>query len=740
MIEWDGQEMDESPEQGRRRRERILPLTVAVFLAVLSVSCILIFYKYLNNAMFQERNSHFIEITDKTTLIIESEVVRYRDTARMAEHLLMQKAPEGLEELPVYLKEISRFLELDQGTVLAFDSEAHIYRSDGRTGEWRNTEILSGGEKEWEVVTTLDTQADDSLYMLFIKALDSPQMVGEERITHVGVAIEIGIFQDTFEKDIFHGKSHVYVVGENGCQLFRHRCEGGFIDSYDMLEAMEEYSFLHGGTLEDLKKSLEERESSSYEFHYGSEKYFVAVSPVPKTDWYMLTYVPTRVLGAHTAAFINATIIYISFIAVLAVILVGLILYFVLDRRGSLRLIEHQKQANGLLRDAADAAKAASMAKSDFLSHMSHDIRTPINGIMGMTDIALKNLNNQERVLDCLKKIQGSSGHLLSLVNDVLDMSRIESGKTKIVCGPMELKIIAGNCASIVGGHLQSRNLELVEEFEKLTHPHVLGDELHLRQVLINILGNAVKFTPDGGKIYFRLREISAEGDMARFRFEVEDTGIGMKPEFLPHIFDAFAQEDDGNRSNYKGTGLGMAITKKFVDLMGGTIEVESRINEGSRFTVEIPMQIDREYEEGQEEERSREGTLSGLRILVAEDNELNLEITQYILEDEGIEVTAVMDGQEALEAFADSEPGTFACILMDVMMPVMDGLAATRAIRLVDREDAKTIPIIAMTANAYEEDKRRCLEAGMNEHVSKPIDGELLFQVLIHHLKKEQK
>ncbi len=227
---------------------------------------------------------------------------------------------------------------------------------------------------------------------------------------------------------------------------------------------------------------------------------------------------------------------------------------------------------------------------------------------------------------------------------------------------------------------------------------------------------------------------------MARFRFEVEDTGIGMKPEFLPHIFDAFAQEDDGNRSNYKGTGLGMAITKKFVDLMGGTIEVESRINEGSRFTVEIPMQIDQEYEEGQEEERSREGTLSGLRILVAEDNELNLEITQYILEDEGIEVTAVMDGQEALEAFVDSEPGTFACILMDVMMPVMDGLAATRAIRLVDREDAKTIPIIAMTANAYEEDKRRCLEAGMNEHVSKPIDGELLFQVLIHHLKKEQK
>lgn len=738
MTKWEGRETEEEPEQGRRSRERLLSLTVAIFFAVLAVSGILIFYRYLDNALFQERNSHFIEITDKTTLVIESEVQHYRALARTAEHLLMQSMPEDPEALPECLGDICASLELNPGMVLAFDSEAGIYGSDGSAGDKKDTDLISGKGEEWEVVTTLDSRTDDSPYILFVKAFKSPQRVGTKRITHIAVGTEIGIFQDTFERDIFHGQSHVYVVGKNGCQLFRHRCEGGFIDSYNMLEAMEAYSFIHGGELEDLRKSVTERTSSGYEFDYGPEKYFVAVSPIPKTDWCMLTYVPTRILGAHTTAFINATIVYISFIAVVAVILVGLILYFILERKGSRRLILHQKQMNGLLREAAEAAKAASMAKSDFLSHMSHDIRTPINGIMGMTDIALKNMENPEKVQDCLKKIDGSSRHLLSLVNDVLDMSRIESGNTRIVCEPMDPEKIAENCASIVGCQLQERHLELIEEFGEIKNPHVLGDELHLRQVLINILGNAVKFTPDGGKIYFRLRELETEGELARFCFEVEDTGIGMKPEFLPKIFDAFAQEDDGSRSSYKGTGLGMAITKKFVDLMGGTIEVESRLHVGSRFIVELPMRIDREYQEEQTKDQLRAVALEGSHLLVAEDNELNLEIAQYILEDEGIEVTAVMDGQSAVEAFAGSSPGTFDGILMDVMMPVMDGLAATRAIRQMEREDARTIPIIAMTANAYEEDKQRCLEAGMDEHVAKPIHGETLFQILLRHIKRD--
>ena len=276
--------------------------------------------------------------------------------------------------------------------------------------------------------------------------------------------------------------------------------------------------------------------------------------------------------------------------------------------------------------------------------------------------------------------------------------------------------------------------MALVEEFETLSHPRLLGDELHLRQVLINILGNAVKFTPDGGKIFFRCRELGTEGDAARFRLEVEDTGIGMKPEFLPMIFEPFAQEEGGSRSTYKGTGLGMSITKQFVDLMGGTIQVESEPGRGSLFRLEFLIDIDGDYQEVRESGFCRLD-LTGSRLLLAEDNELNMEIALYMLEDEGIEAVPAQNGQEAVEIFSASPPGAFDGILMDVMMPVMDGLAATRAIRALKRADAGTIPIIAMTANAFDEDRRRCLEAGMNAHVAKPIDSATLIQVLSHYI-----
>ncbi len=431
-------------------------------------------------------------------------------------------------------------------------------------------------------------------------------------------------------------------------------------------------------------------------------------------------------------------VVYVSVIASMVVLMMGLLMFFFISKRGDRRIIAHQRQANALLKDAADAANAASIAKSDFLSHMSHDIRTPINGIMGMTEIALKNIDDKDRVLDCLQKIDGSSGHLLSLVNDVLDMSRIESGKVQISHKPLNILELLRHCSSIISGQLQGRDIMFTEEFENIENPHILGDELHLRQVLINILGNAVKFTPDGGRIYFRVREFSAEGEAARFHIEIEDTGIGMKPEFLPHIFEPFAQEDGGNRSSYKGTGLGMSITKKFMDLMGGTVEVQSEPGKGTLFRLELPVEIDREWQ-GEQEPAGQQTTLAGARVILAEDNDLNMEIAVFMLESLEIEVTAVTDGKAALDAFAAAAPGTFDGILMDVMMPVMDGLTATREIRALEREDAGVIPIIAMTANAYDEDRRKCMEAGMDAHMSKPIDGEVLRKMLVQYICVER-
>ena len=738
LLEIQSQGMAEQTDRRLKRRERTLPLTVVALLAVLALTGTLFFYGYLDETLFRERNSHLIEISDKVTQVIQSAVRHYRTVTNTVENLLAETSAQDSREVTKRLEEIGDYLELEPGSVLAFDSEARLYVSDGATSNWRDAALLAADQERQELVTTLDYRMDGSTYILFLKKMDTSVELGGREITHVGVVVNITVFQEAFDADVFANKSHVYVINPNGRRLYRHKCEGGFIDGYNILTALEEYTFIHGGSLKDMRENIGGHVSAGYEFAYGEEKYFVAASPVGQTDWSVLTFVPTEVLGAGTTEFLNMAVVYATAIVSLAVLMIGLLLFFFMAKKSDKRIIEHQRKTNEMLKDAADAANAASVAKSNFLSHMSHDIRTPINGIMGMTDIALKNLEEPERVEDCLHKIESSSGHLLSLVNDVLDMSRIESGKTQIAREPMDMRQVIGHCTSIIGGQLQGRAVELVEEFEELSHPHVLGDELHLRQVLINILGNAVKFTPDGGKIYFRIQELSAVEDEVLFRLEVEDTGVGMRPEFLPHIFEAFSQEDDGTRTIYKGTGLGMTITKQFVDLMGGALSVESQLNVGTCFTLELPLTIDWEVRESPEEV-CREVELAGARLLVAEDNELNMEIAQYMLEDVGIEVTPAMNGREALDIFAASEPGTFDGVLMDVMMPVMDGLEAARSIRALNREDALNVPIIAMTANAYDEDKRRCLEAGMNAHMAKPIDGETLIRILEHYIKPGQ-
>jgi CheY-like chemotaxis protein len=308
-------------------------------------------------------------------------------------------------------------------------------------------------------------------------------------------------------------------------------------------------------------------------------------------------------------------------------------------------------------------------------------------------------------------------------------MSRIESGKVVIAHEQMDIRTLIDNCSSIIGGQILSRQLTFKKEFEQLKHPHVFGDELHMRQILINILGNAVKFTPDGGTITFRVKEISDNDKAASFRFEIEDTGIGMDEEFLEKIFEPFSQADNGSRTIFKGTGLGMSITKQYVDLMGGTIAIKSQLNEGSCFTVDITFDVNPDIRV--ENNVIIGDNVSGMRVLVVEDNALNMEIAQEILEDEGVIVTPAENGKIAYDIFTQSKQGTFDVILMDIMMPVMNGFDATKAIRESDHPEAKTIPIVAMTANAFAEDVTASLEAGMNAHIAKPINIPMLLSVL---------
>ena len=396
------------------------------------------------------------------------------------------------------------------------------------------------------------------------------------------------------------------------------------------------------------------------------------------------------------------------------------------------------KKINQRLEDAFHTAENANRAKTTFLNNMSHDIRTPMNAIIGFTNIAMKHEPEPE-VRGCLEKIRESSDHLLTLINDVLDISRIESGKIKFAPIGVDIVEVADTVLSIMYGFLSNRNITFHTHLAIPETRYVLADAVRIREVLVNILGNAVKFTGDGGSITFTSDYLPGADDRHMIvRYRVTDTGVGMTKEFVKHIFDEFSQEESSARTYYKGSGLGMAISKRYVDLMGGNISVESEKGKGSTFTVELPLELT-EADKVQKQASPGDSTdLAGVKILMAEDNDLNAEIAMVQLEELGIHITRASDGKEALKIFASNQPGTFDIIFMDIMMPKMNGYEATKAIRtLQNRPDARTIPIIAMTANAFAEDVQASLDAGMNGHLSKPIVIDEVVKTIARNLNR---
>ena len=389
---------------------------------------------------------------------------------------------------------------------------------------------------------------------------------------------------------------------------------------------------------------------------------------------------------------------------------------------------------------AAKKAEAANEAKTEFLQRMSHDIRTPINGICGVVNMADHYADDMEKQTEYRTKVKEASNLLLELVNDVLDMSKLESGEIVLEEVPFNLSSISREVFAVIEQVAAEQNIRIVWEKKEITHRDLIGSPGYVKRVMMNILSNAVKYNRKNGNIYISCMEIPSEQpEMTMMEFVCRDTGIGMTEEFQKYIFEPFAQEHAGSRTKFAGTGLGMPITKKLVEKMGGTITFESKEGVGTTFVIRVPFKIDLDADKREEQKDASEKSIKGLHILLAEDNELNMEIAEFVLQNEGAEVTKAWNGQEAVELFGNSEPGEFDVILMDIMMPVMNGYEATKMIRSLEREDAKTIPIIAMTANAFTEDRIRAKESGMDEHIAKPVDVELLVKV-IHKLVKMEK
>ena len=483
-------------------------------------------------------------------------------------------------------------------------------------------------------------------------------------------------------------------------------------------------------------QAMKEHTDSQHIFHLKNEGTGGYGIMLKQRDYYIYTYLP------DTEVFRNLPL------SVTAVVFLYLLIFGIFCFWGYRADLAHRKQEKEkdekykaeLLR-TAKKAEAANEAKTEFLQRMSHDIRTPINGICGMINVADHYADNMEKQTECRAKIKKTSHLLLELINEVLDMSKLESDEVVLEDIPFNLNSIFEEILGVIEHMAAEQNIRIIWEEKEVTHWNLIGSPVHVKRILMNILSNAVKYNKENGYVYISCREIpSKQTAMPTLEFVCRDTGIGMTEAFQKRIFEPFAQEHAGSRTKFAGTGLGMPITKKLVEKMGGTISFESKEGTGTTFVIRIPFQIDADMKDRNETEEKTETSIQGLHVLLTEDNELNMEIAEFVLQNEGAVVTKAWNGQKAVDIFRKSRPGEFDAILMDIMMPVMNGYEAAKMIRSLDREDAKVIPIIAMTANAFTEDKMRAKEAGMDEHIAKPVDGKLLVKVINELVKRDQR
>lgn len=595
----------------------------------------------------------------------------------------------------------------------------------------------------------------------------APLHFGDKTAIKVACGFDAMALSERLNLTLFDGFSRTIVVDDAGNCIIGDR-DSGLEPGESLFNLLSQQAVYESGYDEaKIRSAFARRETLNVPVVYSGRAEYLYFMPLDDTDWYLCTVMPYRVIDEDIEAF-GRTISVNAFVVggiVLLVVLLFFFMYYRLVKRNTRLLAEEKNRAE----QAFVQAQQANMAKTEFLSRMSHEIRTPMNGIMGMTAIALHSVGDDSKVRACLERVSFSAEHLLSLIDDVLDMSKIESGKIEIRCEPFELSTFMDSFAAVFRTQATERGITYHTEVRGVMPGSVVGDALRLNQVIYNLLGNAFKFTPTGGSVTLYTEQCDAaiplalrkesfgykacdteelEGEVW-LRFTVVDTGCGIEPEHLDKIFASFEQGDASVASKHGGTGLGLAIARRLVELMGGCIRVSSVVDHGSTFIVDVPVSLvssdifpveqpcEQEADLVCQEQDAPEYDFSGSRILIAEDNALNLEIVTELMGMVGAEIEAAATGLEAVELFTVSEIGYYDLILMDVQMPDMDGYEASRTIRAMERDDAVTIPILAMTANAFTEDERRSFASGMNGHLSKPLDIRHVYATINGFLNK---
>ena len=728
-------------------------VTVAVILTLFIMS-----QTYIQNLVYHERLNQMEEVTHQMFRSLEDVIDTHWSEVNVQCNYLYYTPLKTDTEFYRYLKKLSELSNYHERQIelIAVDSAGHYYTENGRMGLLRGMKYLESAPQRVSYVSNSLT-VDDSR-MVFLEKLSTPITLqsGEKEITlcYFGISQSMTQLNDYFRCDAYENNNSVYVLDDNGFKLFNAN-DTELLKGHNVYTVLSRMSYLHGSSFAVAKERLDRTGSCYSNAVLDGTEYFYALKQMENAQWTLAFLVPAKYVAVNTQKLVTIVMIIIIVIAMVFSVITVFVGWFLLrqkqqqelqaEKEANLRLEQyniHLTQVNDELRQAQDiaaealqSAERASKAKTDFLANMSHDIRTPMNAIIGITTLMKNELHQPEKLAEHLDKLENSGQLLLGIINDILDMSRIESGKTTLNVEKMNLPQQISQLDSIIRQQAGQRRQTFTVNTH-LQHENVLGDPNRLNRVLMNILSNAVKYTPTGGHIRFEVDELPRNEHYARYRFVVQDDGIGMSEAYQKTLFDPFTREERSGTNKVQGTGLGMAITKNIVDLMGGSINVESTTGKGTRFEVVLEFPVDAEADTVPEaqvlpEEEEETSPLSGMKFLCAEDNAINAEILEMLLEANGASCTICSNGQEIVDAFASVKPGEYDMILMDVQMPVMDGLEATRRIRSGENPLGRIIPILAMTANAFLEDMQKSREAGMDEHLSKPVDIAALEQTV---------
>ena len=727
-------------------------VSLAVILTLLIVS-----QTYIQNLVYHERLNQMEEVTHQMFRSLEDVIDAHWSDVDVQCNFLTYTPMETTEDLFVYMRKISELSNYKEQQVelVAVDAAGHYYTAYGGMGLLREMGYLEDSPQRVSYVSNSLT-VDDSR-MVFLKQLSVPITLqsGEKEITlrYLGVSQSMTELNDYFRCDAYENNNSVYVLDNVGFKLFNAN-DTELLKGHNVYTVLSQMSYLHGSSFAEAKERLARTGSCYSNALLDGTEYFYALKQMENAQWTLAFLVPAEYVAVNTQKLVNIVMVIIIGFATAFSVTAVFVGWFILwekqrhelwaEKEANLRLEQYNiqlTQANDEMRRAQDiaaealqSAERASKAKTDFLANMSHDIRTPMNAIIGITTLMKNELHQPEKLAEHLGKLESSGRLLLGIINDILDMSRIESGKTTLNVEPMHLPQQLDQLSTMIRAQANEK-AQTFTVSTHLRHENLLADPTRLNQVLMNILSNAVKYTPKGGHIRFEVEELPRNEHYAKYQFTVQDDGIGMSEAYQKTLFDPFTREEKSGTNKVQGTGLGMAITKNIVDLMGGSISVESATGKGTRFEVVLEFPIDTAADAVPKEqvlpEEEAASPLSGMKFLCAEDNAINAEILELLLESNGASCTICSNGQEIVDAFANVKPGEYDMILMDVQMPVMDGLEATRRIRNGENSLGRVIPILAMTANAFLEDMQKSKEAGMDAHLSKPVDISALEQTV---------